>query len=427
MADGDTIFRQEAGRMVAALTRVFGLRNLALAEDVVQEAFCRAMEVWSFRGTPENPAAWLMASAKNCARDALRRDKTARNSASEFGRFLESEWTLAPTLDELFSPEAIKDDLLRMMFSCCHPRLPEEAQIGLILNILCGFGVDETASAFMSGRAAVEKRLQRAKKTLAGTKKMFEFGGEREFAARLPSVQRALYLMFNEGYHGAWSQSPMRAQLCSEALRLASLLADHLYGATPETFALCALMALHAARLTSRSDAGGELVAMADQDRRLWNRKLISSGMRHLELSATGGVLSVYHVEAAIASIHALAPSAEETDWRAIVALYDSLMAINPTPVAALSRAVALAQVEGPERGLAEIAAIEDSVRLKDYPFHAAALGELELRAGRCERAREWFRAALDLARSPAERRFYERRLLAAKNDGEAEARRGET
>ena len=195
MEPSDYLFRRESGRMVAALTRVFGIHNLALAEDVVQDAFCRALEVWKFRGMPQNPSAWLMAAAKNRALDVLRRQRTARTFAPELSRLLDSEWALAPAVAELFSPHAIKDDLLRMMFSCCHPRLPEEAQVSLILNILCGFNIDEIASAFVSSHAAVEKRVTRAKKVLAESKRLFDVSPPADFAARLPAVHRTLYLL----------------------------------------------------------------------------------------------------------------------------------------------------------------------------------------------------------------------------------------
>lgn len=250
----DHLFRREAGRMVATLTRVFGVQNLALVEDVVQEAFCRALEVWKFQGLPENPSAWLMAVAKNRALDVLRRQRTARNFEPELGYLLESEWTLAPAIEELFQPGAIKDDLLRMMFSCCHPRLSEEARVALILNILCGFSVDEVAAAFVSGYAATEKRIGRAKKTLAGSKRLFEIEAPKDFSARLPAVQRALYLLFNEGYHGASSQSPVRTELCGEALRLVSLLLEYPAAVIPASHALAALMCLNAARLPGRTD-----------------------------------------------------------------------------------------------------------------------------------------------------------------------------
>src|SRR5712692_7133556 len=243
---GDHLFRREAGRMVAALTRVFGVHNLALVEDVVQDAFCRAVEVWKFRGVPENPSAWLMATAKNRALDILRRRRTAQTCAPELGRLLQSEWTLAPMVEELFATNAIKDDLLRMMFSCCHPRLPEEAQVALVLHIFCGFSVSEIASAFVSRHAAIEKRISRAKKVLAGSKRLFDVSGADDFSGRLPAVHRALYLLFNEGYHGASPETAVRAELCQEAMRLSAVLLEHPLGKTPATHALAALMWLHA-------------------------------------------------------------------------------------------------------------------------------------------------------------------------------------
>ncbi len=411
MEPEDHLFRRDAGRMVATLTRIFGAHNLALAEDVVQEAFCRALEVWRLRGMPENPSAWLMATARNCALDALRRERTARTFAPELGKLIQSEWTLAPTVAELFGPDAIKDDLLRMMFSCCHPRLPEEAQVALVLHILSGFSVDEIASAFVSTHAAIEKRITRAKKVLAASKRLFDVSGADDYSGRLPAVQRALYLLFNEGYHGASPESAVRADLCREAMRLAGLLLSYPLAATPATYALAALMYLHAARLPGRIDASGNLSSLFEQDRSRWDQELVTEGLSLLDLSATGPELTDYHLEAAIASVHAMAHRAEDTDWATIVSLYDQLMAIHPSPVVALNRAIAVGQHEGPERGLEEIRSIADCNRLAAYPFYPAALGEFELRRGRLETAREHFQAALSLARNPMERRFLEQRV----------------
>jgi RNA polymerase sigma factor (sigma-70 family) len=409
----DSLFRRESGRLVAALTRVFGVHNLALAEDVVQDAFCHALEVWPFRGMPDNPSAWLMTTAKRRAIDVLRRERTARTFAPEIGRLADSEWTLVPAVEEQFASGAIKDDLLRMMFSCCHPRLKEEAQVALVLHILCGFSVSEVAGAFFAGHAAIEKRIGRAKKVLAASQRLFDVTDAREFASRLPAVQRALYLLFNEGYHGASAEAVVRGELCREAMRLARLLPEHTFGATPSTHALIALMCLHAARLPARVDAHGDLLSLFDQDRTRWDRVLVAEGERLLELSATGPELTEYHVEAAIAWLHTTAPRAEDTDWKGIVSLYDRLMAIRPSPVVALNRAIAIAQREGPERGLEEIRDIADLDRLTAYPFYPAAQGELELRRGRSDAAREHFRAALTLARNPSERRYFEQRVTA--------------
>jgi RNA polymerase sigma factor (sigma-70 family) len=413
MESSDHLFRREAGRMVAALTRVFGVHNIALAEDAVQDTFCRALEVWKFRGVPANPSAWLMATAKNRAIDILRRERTARTFAPELGRLLESEWTLTTVVEECFGANEMKDDLLRMMFSCCNPRLPEEAQVSLILNILCGFSVSEIAGAFVSTHATIEKRIIRAKKLLATTKRLFDVASVAEFSARLPAVHRGLYLLFNEGYHGASAEKAVRVELCREAMRLTAVLLEHPLGRTPATYALAALTSLHAARLPARVDAFGDLSALVDQDRSQWDQGLVVEGLKFLELSATGAELSEYHVEAAIASVHARALRLEDTDWGAIVSLYDTLMTIRSSPIIALNRAIAVAQHEGPDRGLMEILSITDSTRLATYPFYFAACGELELRRGRRDAAREHFRAALAVARNPMERRFLDRRLNA--------------
>ena len=399
--------------MVAVLTRIFGVHNLALAEDVMQDAFCRALEVWKIRGVPENPSAWLMATAKNGALDVLRRERTARSFAPELGRFLQSEWTLAPVVEELFAADAIKDDLLRMMFSCCDSRLPEQAQVALVLHILCGFSVDEIASAFVTTHAAIEKRITRAKKVLATSKRLFEVGASAKFSARLPAVHRTLYLLFNEGYHGASAETAVRGEFCREAMRLTAMLLEHPLGATPATYALAALMSLDAARLPARVDAAGNLISLLDQDRSQWDQQLIAEGLRFLDLSATGSELTEYHVEAAIASIHADALRIEDTDWVTIISLYDALMTIRPSPIVALNRAIAVAQNAGPEHGLEEMRSIPGRDRLAAYPFYSAALGEVELRRGRHGAAREHFRAALALARNPMERRFLDRRISA--------------
>lgn len=417
MEPTEHLFRREAGRMVATLTRIFGVQNLALAEDVVQDAFCRALEVWKFQGMPENPSAWLMATAKNRALDVLRRERTARTFAPELGRLLQSEWTLAPTVEEAFSADAIQDDMLRMMFSCCHPRLPEEAQVALMLHILCGFSVDEVASAFVSGHAAMEKRITRAKKAFTESKKLFDIAEAEDFAARLPAVLRALYLLFNEGYHGASPEAAVRSELCQEAMRLAALLREHPLGKKPETYALSALMCLHAARLPARQDAAGDLLAFCDQDRSRWNGKLTAEGERLLELSASGAELSEYHVEAAIAWVHTSARRAEDTNWEKIVLLCDKFMTIRPSPIVALNRAIAVAQRDGAQRGLDEIRGIENAERLANYPFYHAALGEFELRSGKNAIAGEHFKAALALARNGMERQFFEQRIRACEQE----------
>ncbi|HTA53166.1 MAG TPA: sigma-70 family RNA polymerase sigma factor [Candidatus Acidoferrales bacterium] len=406
------LFRQHSGRIVTALSRIFGLENIALAEDVTQDVFCRALEVWKLRGVPENPSAWLMKAAKNRAIDLLRRERVGRRLEPELGRLLESEWTLVPTINEFFSAESIKDDELRMIFSCCDPELSETTQVALTLHLACGFTMAEIASAFLRKRSAMEKRIERGKKVLANSKHLFDLS-DGELKTRLSAVHRALYLLFNEGYHGA---SAVRTELCREAMRLGALLIEHPLVASPVTYALCALMSLHAARLPARLDPDGDLIDLAHQDRSRWEIELIGKGNELLDRSAFGTELSAYHVEAAIAAVHSNALHAEDTDWGRLIWLYDMLMTIRPSPVVALNRAIALAQQNGPERGIEELRTIEHGELLASYPFYAAALGELEFRAGDNGNARKHFEEALGLARNRVERRFLERRLDAVRD-----------
>jgi len=359
---------------------------------------------------PDNPAAWLMTTARNRALDVVRREHTAHRFAPEVSRLLETEWTTVPVVDEAFTPHAIRDEQLRMMFSCCDPHLSEETQVALILNILCGLRASEIASAFLKGPAAMEKRITRGKAALARAQRLFDLAAV-EFAQRLSAVRRALYLLFNEGYQGASATAAVRTELCGEAVRLADLLREHPPSATPETHALAALMYLHAARLPARLDAAGDLTPLADQDRARWDPVLVARGLALLEQSATGVAVSAYHIEATIAATHAAASSVDSTDWDTVVSLYDRLMAIAPSPVVAMNRAIAVAQRDGAERGLAALAAIADRERLARYPFYPAAMAELELQRGDRQTARRHFKAALSLARNPTERRHLEKRL----------------
>ena len=354
-----------------------------------------------------------MKTARNRALDVLRRERTARTFAPEYGRLLETEWTLANAVQEVFETTDVRDDRLRMMFSCCHRELPEAARVMLVLALVGGFGVREIAAAFVSSHAAAEKRLNRAKHTLKASGALFDIADADDFAQRLPVVQRALYLIFNEGYHGASARAAVRADLCHEAIRLTGLLAKHPLAATPSTQALLALMYLNAARLPARLDPAGNLTSLFDQDRSRWNAALIDEGIAWLERSATGSHVTRYHFEAAIAAVHARAKTIDKTDWASIVALYDKLMLAAPSPVIALNRAIAIAQRDGPQRGVEALDAIADRDRLEAYPFYHAARGELELRLSNGVRASGHFAAAIAAARNPEERRFYEGRRAA--------------
>ena len=405
----DHLFRHEAGRLAAALVRVLGPANLDLAEDVVQETLCHALEVWKMGRVPDNPAAWLRASARNRALDLLRRQRTRTRLLPDVSRQQDG---LAPAVDAAFTEDALREEQLRMMFACCDARLQPPVQVALVLKLLCGFGVGEVAQAFLASPAAIEKRLARGKAALRKTGALADLADPR-LARRLDAVLDALYLLFNEGYHGAHPELAVRADLCAEAIRLGRLLAGNEATAQPRTFALLALMCRHAARLPGRLDARGALVPLEEQDRSAWDRALAAEGAQWLSRAVSEPPTALL-LEAAIAAEHCFAPTFAQTDWHAIVSLYDALYAQRPTPVVALNRAIALAQVQGPERGLAELRGLPGRDRLARYPFYPAALGELHLRAGHAREAAEEFRRALRLARSPAERSYFERKLAAA-------------
>ena len=402
------LFRREAGRMVSSLCRVLGVRHLALAEDAVQDALLRALETWKFGRTPANPAAWLMRCARNRAVDLLRRQGTLRRLAGELERALEEA---EPGEEPGAEAPAIPDDELRLMFSCCDPALTTQAQVAVILKYLCGFSVREIAQAFLSGEEAVEKQLFRSRRALEGRGALFEVCDPSQVRERMPAVNAAIYLLFNEGYHGAHPQA-VREDLCHEAMRLGVLL-SRLPGSGPETQALLALFCFLAARLAARLGDDGNLLLLAEQDRGRWDRELVAEGLRRLDLSAEGEALTSFHLEAAIAARHAAAPTFAETDWRSILRLYDLLWRLRPTPVVALNRAIALGMVEGPEAGLRALAGIEGRHRLARYPFLPAAVAEFELRAGRPGRAASQLRTALLLARNAAEEAVLARKLAA--------------
>ncbi len=302
---------------VAAPTRVFGVHNLALAEDVAQDAFCRALEAWKVQGTPDNPAAWLMTVAKRRALDLIRRERTARTFAPEMGRLLDSEWTSAAAIDEAFAAHTIRDEQLRMMCSCCHPRLPEEVQIALILNILCGFGAHEIAGGFLANSRRRLKAHRAREEGAAGARRPFDLT-DAEFTVRLSATRHALVCSSTKAIT---AHRPTRrcARICAPRRSAIALLRDYPPAATPETDALAALMCLHAARLPARVDAAGDLQPLLRTGSRAWDLQLVAQGLALLERSAAGSEVTAYHVEAAIASAHISAPTAAETDWPLIV------------------------------------------------------------------------------------------------------------
>ncbi|HEX4341537.1 MAG TPA: DUF6596 domain-containing protein [Polyangiaceae bacterium] len=342
---------------------------------------------------------------RNRARDALRRERVRTRVLDASTSPEETEAEAAETADE-------SEDLLRMMFSCCHPALTDDGRTALILRLVCGFGTDEVACAFLADPVAMAKRLTRAKRVIADDGQLFEVSTPEQARERMPAVLTALYLTFDAGYHGSVVPEPVRAELCADAIRLATLLAASPATASAEVDALLALMYLHAARMPARLDAAGALVPLEHQDRSLWDGSLIARGMEHLGASARGGELTTYHLEAGIAAVHAMSPSVEATPWPKIADLYDRLYARKPTPVVALGRAIARSQVDGPASGIDALLALPGREHLEDYPFYWAALGDLSLRAGDRGRALGWFRRGTKAARNDAERAMFARRVM---------------
>jgi RNA polymerase sigma factor (sigma-70 family) len=405
----DHLFRHEAGKMVPYLTRIFGLGQLNLAENVVQDTLCRALETWPIHGVPDNPSAWLMRVARNRAIDLVRRDEQFRYFAPELTHLLKlREGSFA---GEAECQKEIQDDQLRMMFSCCHPELSVEAQVTLILKTLGGFSVAEIASAFLTSEDSIEKRLGRARKLFRESRAFVYVTQASDIPGRLEAVYQAVYLLFHEGYHASESARTVREDLCYEALRLALLLSEHPQGARPKTFALLALFCFNAARLAGRVDVEGSLLQLENQDRSKWDRDLIGKGFEFLEKSASENELSEVHVEAAIASLHSGTESYEKADWGRILELYDVLYRLKPTPIVALNRAVAAGKALGPEEGLLELNKIAEPDKLKDYPFYPAAQGEFYFLSGQREEARGCFEKALKVARNPSEVQFLQRKL----------------
>jgi RNA polymerase sigma-70 factor (ECF subfamily) len=406
------LFRHESAKMVATLTRIFGIEHLNLAEDVVQEALGRALQTWPYRGIPENPSAWIMRASRNLALDVIRREKVFRGKETEIARLIEASGSSTAGVVG-FSENEIADDRLRMMFVCCHPVIPPEAQVALALKTLCAFSVTEISRAFLTTEAAIAKRLTRAKQKIQEARVPFEIPTGDELARRLESVLQSLYLLFNEGYKASAGDKLVREELCHEAIRLTELLARHRAGNQPKTYALLALMLLNAARTPAREDNQGNLLRLEEQDRTRWDQTMIAHGMSRLNESATGGEISEYHLQAGIAACHATAVHYQSTDWQRILSLYDRLMEFDDSPVVALNRAVAVANVHGPHEGLKAVRAIKDREKLAAYYLFYSVIGELEMRSNNREAAAEQFRRAFELAETKSERAFLLKRLQA--------------
>lgn len=349
----DHLFRHESGRLVAVLTRIFGLENLELAQDVVQDALVEAINHWQYKGIPDNPSAWLFRVAKNKAVNQINRDKKKMHYSSDVMHYLQSKWTAGPALEHLFSEEEIQDNVLRMIFACCHPAISSDSQIALALRTLCGFNIPEIARAFLTTEENITKRLVRARKTIRDDKIAFEIPAGAELEKRSDAVLTTAYLLFNEGYNASNGNELIRYELCEEAIRLVQTVAGSKTIRRKENvYGLLALMYLNASRFKARLDEKGDIMTMAQQDRSKWDANLRDKGLACLNEAAKDNKIGFYHLLAGISAYHSLAPEYKATNWQAILYLYDCLVNIDNSPLILLNRSIAVCNVRGRKRQL---------------------------------------------------------------------------
>ncbi|HTE85222.1 MAG TPA: RNA polymerase sigma factor [Dehalococcoidia bacterium] len=410
----DAVWRIEAPRLIAGLTRI--VRDVGIAEDLAQDALVAALERWPESGVPDNPGAWLMATAKHRAIDYFRRNKRLEHKIELIGHELEGRQGLADPELEATLDDTIGDDLLRLIFMACHPVLSTEARVALTLRLLGGLTTDEIARAFLASETTIAQRIVRAKRTLTEAHVPFEVPSGAELTDRLPQVLEVLYLIFNEGYSATAGDAWMRPALCEEALRLGRVLAELLPN-EPEVHGIVALMEIQASRARARLGPSGEPILLLDQDRARWDYVLIHRGLTALDRAESiGGALGPYALQAAIAACHARARTPEETDWTRIAALYDALAQLTPSPVIELNRAVALGMAFGPDAGLELVDTLTSEPSLKAYHLLPAVRGDLLVKLGRFAEARGEFERAASLTRNARERELLLQRVQACEN-----------
>ena len=407
------LFRQESGRMVSVLLKIFGSNNLELAEDVVQDALISALETWKIKGVPDNPKAWLYRAAKNKAIDMLRKEKFSESIDFEDPerQLLKSEYTLANTMEQLWDDDSIKDDFLAMMFACCHPEISEENQITFILKSLCGFSTKEVASSFLTSEDTISKRLYRTKEFFRKSGTRPKIPSSNEIVPRTKAVLNSIYLMFNEGYNSTHADELVREDLITQALLLCRSLTEHEKTNLPEVYALMALMCFHASRSKSRVSEEGEMVLLADQNRNLWNQELITLGNQYLNQSAFGKSMSMFHLEAAIASAHCAAQKFEDTDWKLILNCYDQMLAVSEDPVVRINRSIAVAEISGAKTALESLKQLEKDSRIQKYYMYHSVVGEFNERLNQHQLARNHYELAKRLTQSEREKSFLDGKL----------------
>ncbi len=398
--------------MVAILTRIFGIHNLELAEDVLQDTLHQALADWSLVGIPDNPGGWLMTVAKRKAINTIKRERFYRSFAGDMDALLKSQWTSVYTMDQVFLEPEIRDSQLRMIFTCCHPELPVEAQIALSLKILCGFSIPEISAALLTTDANVSKRLYRAKEKIRARHIDLSVPTGAHLRDRLDAVLLAIYLLFNEGYNTSGDNPAIRQDICLEAMRLGMLLTEHpVTREYPPLYALMALLCLHSARFDARLDTNNALVILEDQDRSRWNKELIHEGINFLLRSTGGDDATGLHLEAAIAAEHCLAPDFESTNWDRIHQYYTALVQLKPSSVIHLNLAIVIGKKDGPQIAIPLLHELENHKALENYYLLYASLGEFYQQTGEKDKARRYFHRAKDLTKSPAIQELLDRKM----------------
>lgn len=407
------LFRQESGRMVAVLVKIFGIENLEIAEDVVQDALVSALENWKFRGIPDNPKAWLYRTARNKAIDIIRRRKHSKtiDFSDPERKLLTSEYTLSSTMDNFWKEEYIKDDFLAMMYACCHAEISPENQITFILKSLCGFSTKEVAKSFLTSEDTISKRIYRTKEHFRKHQIRPAIPSLEEITSKTTVVLNTIYLIFNEGYNSTHHDQLIRKDIISQSLWLCKSLLDTKLTQLPEVYALMALMLFHTARLDSRISDQGELILLSDQDRTIWNDELIAQGRRYLNQSAFGESLSTYHLEAAIAYKHCIAKSYETTDWKEILKYYDLLLKIKNDPIVSLNRCLVILELYGAEEALDAIKSIKDHKLLEKYYLYHSTLGDIHQQLIQPNIAVVYYQKAMKLTQSAPEKRLLKHKI----------------
>lgn len=408
------LFRHEAGKMTAVLTRLLGFGSFDIAQDIVQETLLKAMSVWGFKGIPDNPSAWLYTVAKRKAIDVIRQQRLHEHHEAAIGKALQSEWTLSPAVNQLFLENEIEDSQLRMIFACCHPAVPYESQLALTLKTLCGLSTAEIANAFFTNEETIGKRIYRAREKLRDEKINLEVPPPAILPSRLDAVLHTLYLLFNEGYNSSHPDELIRHDLCEEAIRLCLLLTKNPITAIPSVKALLALMCFQASRAEARITAAGAIVLLKDQDRKLWNKALIERGRFFLEASAEGDEFSEYHIEAMIASCHAESNTFDETDWNRIFQLYTILANLKRSPIIEMNKAIALGYAQSSEAGLEALTKIDG---LDDHYLYHAARADFYATLHKNEFAIQAYERAWKLTSSKAEQALLKKKMLALSED----------